>query len=129
MSLSGVAVPAILDSATDAKHLQSQWARLYHYGHYVMPNTAVITCLLHLYTTFRTGTSYFALVGLLTTSIAPFTWAFMLPTNKKLVNMGTYELGKDDFPRVRGLVIRWNWLHFTRSFLPLVGAVLAIRKY
>lgn len=129
ISLAAIAVPAMLDAGTSAAYLQSQWARLYHYGHYVLPNMAVLTCLLHLYTAFRNGNGYFVLIGLMTVGIAPFTWVFMLSTNNELARMDTKNLGKNDLPRVRGLVIKWTWFHLMRSFMPLFGAVLAFSMY
>lgn len=130
MSLCFVAVPAILDTATEATHLRAQWARMYHYGHHILPAIAVGTCLLHSCVSFekgRAGTPWglSMLAGITTVSIAPFTWVFMLATNDELARLGEKPLGAADMLRVRKLVVKWTWLHLTRSFLPLVGAVMA----
>lgn len=131
MSVCFVAVPAILDTAAETAHLRAQWARLYHYGHYILPGIAVGTCLLHLYTaavgTGRSG--LMASAGMVTVGIAPFTWTFMAATNAELFRLGKKALRSEDMSRVRKLVVRWTWLHFMRSLLPLVGAVIAITQY
>jgi hypothetical protein len=130
MSLSFVAVPTILDTATEAKHLQSQWARMYHYGHHILPAMAVGTGALHGYTSFSKARSnlpwgLFALAGATTVSIAPFTWAFMLATNNKLFELGA-KSREVELVQVRELVTKWNWLHFGRSLLPLIGTIMAV---
>lgn len=138
MSLSLIAVPVLLDTTTNASQLFTQWTRLYHYGHQVMPTAAVGTFLLYSYISIIKQRSannnnnnkswgVFLLAGLTTLSIVPYTWIFMLPTNNELFRLE--GVSKVD-PLVRGveeakeLVVKWSWLHFTRSLLPLVGAVI-----
>ncbi|KAI1378722.1 hypothetical protein F4677DRAFT_443209 [Hypoxylon crocopeplum] len=125
MSVSFVAVPAMLDTTIEASHLRTQWARLYHYGHHVLPAIAVGTCLLHMYTALSKG-RLFALAGITTVGIAPFTWVFMAATNVELFRLGAQPLGQADMSRVRELVVKWTWLHVARSLLPLVGAIIAL---
>ena len=50
----------------------------------------------------------------------------MLPTNNKLMSEEERaDKGeKLEVERVRGLVVKWNWLHFVRSLFPLAGAIL-----
>lgn len=131
MSVCFVAVPAILDTAAETAHLRTQWARLYHYGHYVLPGIAVGTCLLHMYTAAigTGGGRLLTLAGVITVGIAPFTWTFMAATNAELFRLEQKRLGREDMSRVRKLVVRWTWLHFVRSLLPMVGAVMAITQY
>ncbi|KAF2723088.1 DUF1772-domain-containing protein [Polychaeton citri CBS 116435] len=131
MSLCFVAVPVILDTATETSQLLGQWSRMYHYGHQIMPTIAVCTLLLHGYTSLRKNATkrpwaLFALAGLTTVSIAPFTWIFMAPTNNELFRLEEESLatplGLED-SGARALVVKWTWLHFTRSLLPLAGTV------
>jgi Domain of unknown function (DUF1772) len=57
----------------------------------------------------------------------PFTWFVMVPTNNELFRL---EVASKVEPLVMGilgakeLVVKWSWLHFTRSLMPLAGAVL-----
>lgn len=132
MSLSLMAVPVLLDTTTEAPQLFFQWTRMYHYGHQVLPTMAVATFLLYSYTCTKRRSAkkpwgVFALAGMTTVSMLPFTWIFMVPTNNELFRL---EAASKAEPLVMGilgakeLVVKWSWLHFTRSLLPLTGAVL-----
>ena len=134
MSLAVVAAPVLLDTSTEAAQLLVQWARLYYYGHQIMPSLAIGTLLLYAYTCTRQRAAkrpwgLFALAGATTISIVPFTWIVMVPTNNELFRLEA--VGKAD-PRVlnllaaKELVVKWNWLHAVRSLLPLAGAVLGM---
>lgn len=133
MSLCFVAVPVLLDTATEAAQLLPQWSRMYHYGHQIMPTIAVSTLLLHGYTSFRKHGSnkpwaVFALAGVITVSIAPFTWIFMEPTNNELFRLEAVSKMEPqglEISGVKELVVKWTWLHFTRSLLPLAGTIMA----
>ncbi|KAE9364960.1 DUF1772-domain-containing protein [Stipitochalara longipes BDJ] len=132
MSLSLMAVPVLLETTTEAPQLFFQWVRMYHYGHQVLPTMAVGTFLLYSYTcTKRTKAKkpwgFFGLAGLATISMLPFTWFVMVSTNSELFRL---EAASKVDPLVMGilgakqLVVKWSWLHFTRSLMPLVGAIL-----
>lgn len=132
MSLSLMAVPVLLDTTSQAPQLFHQWARMYHYGHQVLPTLAVGTFLLYSYTSVkkrRTKQSWatFALAGITTLSMVPFTWIFMVPTNNELFRLERVSKAE---PMVKGiaeakeLVVKWSWLHLTRSLFPLMGAVM-----
>lgn len=131
-SLSLIAVPVLLETTTQAPQLFHQWVRLYHYGHQALPTMAVGTFLLYIYTSIkkrraRKSWGLFALAGVTTLSILPFTWIFMVPTNNELFRL---EVVSKAEPLVKGiveakeLVVKWSWLHLTRSMFPLVGTVL-----
>jgi hypothetical protein len=132
MSLSLMAVPVLLDTATEAPQLFRQWVRMYHYGHQVLPTLAVGTFLLYSYTGIkkrRAGKPWaiFALAGITTLSMLPFTWIFMVPTNNELFRLETASQAEPlikSIAEAKELVVEWSWLHLTRSWLPLIGAVL-----
>lgn len=134
MSLCLIAVPVFLDTTTEAAQLFAQWARMYHYGHRIMPAMAVGTSLLYGYTCIRKRGAHkpwglVALAGLTTVSIAPFTWIFMVSTNNELFRLESASKAEPLVWGISGakeLVVKWTWLHFTRSLLPLVGAILGI---
>ena len=132
LSLSLIAVPVLLDTTSEAPQLFYQWVRMYHYGHQVLPTAAVGTFLLYGYTSVQRRQAQkrwrvFTLAGMLTLGILPFTWLVMVPTNNELFHLQAVSQVE---PLVRGigeakaLVVKWSWLHFTRSLLPLVGAVV-----
>lgn len=138
LSLSLIAVPVLLDTTTQAPQLLHQWVRMYHYGHQALPTMAVGTSLLYAYTAahieksqrrvqYRPRWQVLALAALATVSMVPFTWLVMVPTNNKLFQL--QEASKTDahiatFEVARDLIVSWSWMHFTRSVMPLVGAVL-----
>ncbi|KAF2133651.1 hypothetical protein P153DRAFT_250358, partial [Dothidotthia symphoricarpi CBS 119687] len=138
MSLSLMAVPVMLDTTTEAPQLFLQWTRMYHYGHQVLPTLAICTFLLYSYVSFNrynvgNPKSWFvyALAGAVTLSLIPFTWIFMVPTNDELFRLEALTRtgartgnGTLTVMQAKGLVIKWSWLHFTRSCLPLVGALI-----
>ena len=132
MSLSLMAIPVLLDTTTQAPQLFHQWARMYHYGHQVLPTMAVGTFLLYSYTSIKKRNAnkswaIFALAGVTTMSMLPFTWIFMVPTNNELFRLR--EVSQTE-PLVKGiveakeLVVKWSWLHITRTLLPLAGAFI-----
>lgn len=132
MSLALVAAPVLLDTSMEAAQLFAQWARLYHYGHQIMPTIAIGTLLLYAYTCTQKRAAkrpwgLLALAGAMTISIVPFTWIVMVPTNDELFRLEA--VSKTD-PLVLGLsgakelVVKWTWLHAARSLLPLAGAIL-----
>ena len=132
MSLSLMAIPVLLDTTTQAPQLFHQWVRMYHYGHQVLPTMAIGTFLLYSYTSAKKRSAkkswgLFAVAGVTTISILPFTWIFMVPTNNELFRLE--GMSKTE-PLVRGileakeLVVKWSWLHSIRSLLPLAGAIM-----
>ncbi|RYP41568.1 hypothetical protein DL767_000910 [Monosporascus sp. MG133] len=134
MSLSLVAVPVFLDTTDHAPQLFGEWARMYHYGHQALPTMAVGTLLLYGYTAARrrsAGKSWrtFALAGLTTVCMLPFTWLIMVPGNNELFRLETVSkteplvMGIDD---ARQLVTNWAQLHFMRTLFPLAGAIVGV---
>jgi hypothetical protein len=132
MSLCLVAVPVLLDTNTEAPHLLTQWARMYHYGHRIMPAMAISTLVLYGYTCAkRVGAkkswSIFGLAGATTVGIIPFTLIFMVPTNDELFRLHAMSKESPFGPGIQGvreLVLKWTWLHGVRSLFPLAGAVM-----
>ena len=136
MSLSWVAVPVLQDTNNTGANLANQWARVYHYGHQAIPPCAISTMLLYGYsavTKYVSGKPWivFLVAAGTTMSMIPFTEALMVPTNDALFAL--QKQGKDGkgvtLGETQGLLRKWNWLHFSRSFLPLAGAVIGLLAY
>ena len=128
MGLSLLAIPVFLDTNTEAGQLVRQWVRLYHYGHQLMPAMAVTTLALYGYTTLGRRASHkpwliWAVAGLVTVAMVPFTWAAMTATNNALFQLDS-QPGGVELRRVQELVVRWGRLHVVRSLFPLAGAIL-----
>lgn len=132
MSLSLMAVPVLLDTTTQATQLYHQWVRMYHYGHQVLPTMAVATFLLYGYAAIkrrraRRSWGIFALAGLTTLSMLPFTWLIMVPTNNELFRrerLGVTDQSIQGIEEAKDLVVKWSWMHLTRSLMPLVGTIV-----
>nr|A0A411PQQ5.1 RecName: Full=Anthrone oxygenase AgnL2; AltName: Full=Agnestins biosynthesis cluster protein L2 [Paecilomyces divaricatus]QBG38886.1 anthrone oxidase [Paecilomyces divaricatus] len=134
ISLSLMAVPVLLDTTTEPTQLFFQWRRMYHYGHQVLPTMAVATTLLYAYTASKRrraqkpSWAVFALAGTITVSMIPFTWLCMVPTNNVLFGLeAATRLGEPSgmgIEEAQALLVKWSWLHFTRSLMPLMGAIL-----
>lgn len=133
MNLSMLAIPVLLDTTTQPSQLINQWVRIYHYGHQIFPAMAITTCLLYGYTAFskraaRSRWRVFAVAGATTLSMLPFTWIFMLRTNNALfgAQMESKAGRVASWDEAQNLVMTWSGLHFVRSLLPLMGAVLGL---
>ncbi|KAF2272821.1 DUF1772-domain-containing protein [Westerdykella ornata] len=139
-SISIVTVPVLFDTVTQPLPLLTQWARLYHYGHMVMPAFCVAATSLFAYSALRNRVAasatnpkpwrIYASAAATTISMVPFTWIVMAPTNNRLFGLKELAGGKSsaaDFAEVRGLIASWAWMHIARSVFPLVGAVLGLR--
>ncbi|KAK8050742.1 hypothetical protein PG994_012472 [Apiospora phragmitis] len=130
MSLSGIAVPVLLEASRDIPQLAYAWTRMYHYGHLALPTMGVGTCLLYLVSAYRSrkGRATLFAAAVATVAMVPFTWVFMTPTNNQLFGLeaaaaaGTTGLLSLD--EVRDLIVWWSRLHITRSLMPLLGAML-----
>lgn len=133
MSLSLMAVPVFLDATTDPAQLFHQWTRMYHYGHQLMPTMAVATCLLYGYSSISKRAAgrrwaMFAVAGMTTVVMLPFTWIVMAPTNNTLFRLeGESKVAAvTSLGEAQELVSKWRLLHFVRSLFPLAGALLGL---
>lgn len=132
-SVAAFAIPVFLDTNQDAAHAVRQWVRLYHYGHIYLPGLCVATCGLYAYTAYSKRAAHrpqwarYALSALVTIAMVPFTWVVMAPTNNILFGLDREFGAARDMDFVRGLLVKWAWLHVIRSAAPLLGAYLAFR--
>ncbi|KAF3763202.1 DUF1772-domain-containing protein [Cryphonectria parasitica EP155] len=130
MALSAFAIPVFLETNDDPQHLLDQWARLYHYGHIYMPAICVATCGLYGYAAASKRTMHnphwhrYAQAAVLTISMVPFTWLVISPTNDTLFGLRAGGVSVESSGVIQALIVKWAWLHITRSFSPLFGAVL-----
>lgn len=134
LSLSAISVPVLLDTNTNAAHSVHQWARLYHYGHIELPFLCVTTTFLYAYAARRKRYvqckqwSLYAWAGVVTMIMVPFTWIFMDTTvNSQLFGWDALPVGSSiEMGSVRGVLVRWAFLHATRSLFPMIGAVMGL---
>ena len=137
MSLSLIAIPVLLDTTTEPSQLFRQWVSMYYGGHQLLPTMSVATFLLYIYATLNKRAAgrqwkIFAIAGIMTVIMLPFTWLVMVPTNNTLFQMEA-ENGRRlggggiaSWEEAKGLVTKWSGLHLVRSLFPLAGAVLGL---
>lgn len=130
MSISAVTVPAVLDTNTTPSHLLHQWARIYYYGHIIMPALGVSVTSLYAFIALRKRASNhkdwltYGMAGTTTISIVPFTWLVMAPTNNTLFRL--LETSEADLDTMQELIVKWAYLHVIRSIFPLIGSLLGL---
>lgn len=106
---------------------------MYHYGYQVMPTMAVATFLLYGYAAISNRAagkrwSVFAVAGVMTVMIVPFTWVVMAKMNNTLfrLEMETKVAVVASLDEAKALVMMWHYLHFVRSLFPLAGAIVGL---
>ena len=133
MGLSLMTIPLFLDTNTQPAHMLTQWVRLYHYGHLVLPSMAIATFFIYAYVVRgkrrAPGSPWvaYAAAAVVTVGIIPFTLVIMTPTNETLFRLEEESKGEAavaTLDQVQELVTRWGRMHFVRSLFPLVGAML-----
>ncbi|KAF5137703.1 Monooxygenase hypC [Metarhizium anisopliae] len=125
-SLSVIGVPT---AQQVAKSSVLVWHGLFSNGMALMPKCAVATALSYSYAAYglrgqESAKAYLLSAGLVV-AIIPFTLVFMSSTNASLLGAvkGTASLSAGE---VSGLIRKWGYLNLARSFLPLVGGVVAL---
>lgn len=129
MSLSGIAVPVLLETADDAPQLLHAWTRMYHYGHLALPTMGVTTCLLYLSAALQGHAHRGALwaAALVTVAMVPFTRVLMGPLNGRLFRLqaaSTFDPAVIELKSARDMVAWWARLHIMRSLMPLLGVLV-----
>lgn len=130
----GITIPIYLDTNTDAKHMLKQFARLYHYGHMLMPALCVSTTATYAglaISAWRQRESAWKSYGIAaatTVFMIPFTLIFIDGTNRALFGLERQtDIGPEKLGQVQALLRRWGQLHFIRSWFPLFGAVIGLK--
>jgi hypothetical protein len=142
-SLSLISTPALLQSVQEKQVTPSAaakiWANLYNAGKMQNPPIAAATTAVFFYLAWsvRDGTALslvaapnssflYAVSGILTVGIVPFTLAFMMGTNHSLeAKVGSKDETEATRTEVESLLERWGLLNAVRGVFPLVGGVVA----
>ncbi|KAL4789033.1 hypothetical protein BDV19DRAFT_383428 [Aspergillus venezuelensis] len=133
MSVYLLAVPSLFDTTTDPGRLVRHWSRIYLNGHIKGPIISLTTTGLYGFaavTKYWAGEPWgvFAVAGLTTISMVPFTLTIMVPTNNALFRLESeVKAGRTPaWSDAARLVRSWNRFNATRAFLPLAGSVLGL---
>jgi hypothetical protein len=129
LSISALAVPAILAVPLPKQTLALQWRFAFQRGMVTMPGTAVLSLLAFASLAYERNVrgqpwKGFATAGALTIAIVPFTLVLMSGTNKTLLSVAAGGAATLDDAAVRRLVTRWSAFNLVRSLLPLAGSLV-----
>ncbi|KAH1339533.1 hypothetical protein KXV68_004772 [Aspergillus fumigatus] len=142
-SLSFIPNPALIQTLHEKQVTPSAavrlWAGIYSAGKTQNPPIAAATAAVFFYLSWsvRDGTALslvaapnssflYAVSGLLTVGIVPYTFAFMMGTNRSLeAKVGSKDDSEATRTEVESLMERWGVLNAVRGAFPLVGAVVA----
>ncbi|KAL4993239.1 hypothetical protein BDV10DRAFT_198494 [Aspergillus recurvatus] len=133
MTITFLFIPVWLDTITRPSYLLDQWLRSFHYGHLGHPTMAVLTLTLYVLSAWQRrsdGKRWKTLLtaGIVTILMSAFTLLFMIPTNTILFEYASGSPGTEtvELQEAKRLVLKWGWMHLTRSFFPLIGAAIGM---
>ncbi|KAL2018414.1 hypothetical protein VTK56DRAFT_892 [Thermocarpiscus australiensis] len=147
LSLSALVVPRLLESPTPL--MLHQWARTFAAGRATMPPAALATAAAYAWLAVKATTTtpgvvvgggggsragcYYAAAAALSVGVVPYTWAFMMRTNRRLLGMRdrvvvagaleaeSEEVGAEEEKGAKYLVDWWGMLNLGRAVM-LMGA-------
>ncbi|KAK4981172.1 hypothetical protein LTR28_002469 [Elasticomyces elasticus] len=129
MSLFLLTIPMMNETAPSTEILLLQWKRVFQRGHVRGPALSVVTGVTYAYVVYAKslhGQDWrgFALAGITTVSMIPYTWVAMADTNNKLWAAATGE-PKASFgiTEAKRLTTKWSRLNVARAMFPMVGGV------
>lgn len=133
MNLFLLTIPVFLETTPQTAQLLHQWSRVYYSGHRKGPAISIATGMIYgvaAWSKHAAGSPWrvFALAGVTTVSMVPYTWTMMQSTNNALFraearSKAGNEEGRGEAER---LVKSWNRLNAGRALFPLAGAILGI---
>ncbi len=133
MSVFLITIPVLIDTTKEPARLVNHWRRVYLSGHVKGPAIAATTGLIHGYAAWNKHAAgepwrVFALAGLTTVCIVPFTLTFMQSTNNALFRADDLAIKGTEpaLAEAQRLVIRWGRLNAIRALIPLAGGVLGM---
>lgn len=133
MNLSLLTIPVLMETTQQTSQLLHQWSRVYYSGHRKGPAISIATGLIYSFAAwgkFAAGSPWrvFALAGLTTVSMVPYTWIFMLRTNNALfrAEAQTKSGQEQGLGEALSLLKTWNRLNAVRALFPLAGAILGV---
>ncbi|KZL87109.1 acetyltransferase [Colletotrichum incanum] len=129
-SLSMFSVPAILQSGSEPAHALRLWQHIFLNGASTGPKVALVTFLSLAYSAYdrySQGVAWkpYAIAGVLSLAIVPFTIIFMSSTNNALI-AGAQGVKTFGLSETTELLTRWRALNFVRSFISLASASVGL---
>ncbi|KAI3324821.1 hypothetical protein HD806DRAFT_493724 [Xylariaceae sp. AK1471] len=132
--LSVFGIPMILNGGAPSETMVRQWRFQFLRGTAIMPTLGVLNAVNYWIVAYRCwsrGLEWrgFAAAGVSTFFIVPFTLAFLMGTNKKLLaafDSRDKTLSDDS---ARSLIKKWGDLNVVRAVVPIVGTGLALWNF
>ncbi|GAP88776.1 hypothetical protein SAMD00023353_1202040 [Rosellinia necatrix] len=131
--LSVFGIPTILNGGASSEVMVRQWRFQFHRGTAIMPGLGVLNAVNYWTVAYRCwsrGLEWrgFAAAGVSTFFMVPFTLAFIMGINSRLLAAAAEGREKatlsDD--SARSLIKRWGDLNVVRAVVPIVGTGLAL---
>lgn len=133
MNLFLLTIPVLLETTQQTSQLLHQWSRVYYSGHRKGPAISITTGLIYGFAAWSkhaAGSPWrvFALAGVTTVSMVPYTWIVMQSTNNALfrAEARTKSEQEQSWGEAVSLVKAWNRYNAVRALFPLAGAILGI---
>lgn len=147
LALSILVVPRLLESPTPL--MLRQWVNSYNLTRVIFPALGSLSGLSYLFLSYHHHHSSAAAAkaraylgaGLLCLSVMPYTWAFIIPTNRKILRkaeeMGPLKavegveveeqgVGPRGEESAKWLVDHWGMLNLPRGIVPAVAGILGL---
>jgi noranthrone monooxygenase len=133
MNLFLLTIPVLLETTQQPSQLLYQWSRVYYSGHRKGPAISITTALVYGFAAWSkhaAGSPWrvFAVAGLLTVGMVPYTWIAMLKTNNALFSAEarTKNGHGQAWGKAESLVKTWSRLNAVRALFPLTGAIFGL---
>ncbi len=128
MNLFLLTIPVLLETSSSSTHLLRQWNLIFYRGHIQGPLISIATSLIHMFAAWRSGERLFAVAGIVTTSMIPYTWIIMRNVNSALFEAVQWSDHEKETrsEEVAGLVAAWSRYNAVRAMFPLCGAVMGM---
>jgi hypothetical protein len=106
----------------DTKTAATVWAPSYQRATLMQAPLAIVGCLAGVAASLLGGGVMWLLGAVLIGSVVPFTFAAIMPTNKRLLEPGR-DLASNE---TRALLEKWGKLHAVRSLLSLLASIVFV---
>lgn len=133
MNLFLLTIPVLLETTQQTSQLLHQWSRVFYSGHRKGPAISIATGLIYgfaAWSKYAAGSPWrvFALAGVTTVSMVPYTWIVMQSTNNALFRAEARSKSEQEqsWAEAESLVKAWNRFNAVRALFPLAGAILGI---
>jgi Domain of unknown function (DUF1772) len=106
----------------DDRAALAHWQPAYQRGAAMQASLAIIGFMLGVLAWWRSGDARWLLGALILIANWPYTFAFIMPTNRRLKGAGLAQAG----PESRALLRRWGALHAGRSLLGCIATLVML---